>query len=227
MSRILLVEDEVLIADMITRILLKSPQIEKVYHAISISEAEEYLSDHTMDLALLDIVLSGNENGLDLAEGLPPDIPVIFLTSSADRGTLERVKSIRPVGYLNKPVSETTLLTTIELALLQERNEQTENISLSIGKEKLVFQSGELMMAKADHVYTELHFKSRRDVQRITLKQLIENVPGNVLIRINRSEAVNPSHIVKFTTSKVWLSDGSEHRLSPKYRELLIQEHIS
>ena len=44
-------------------------------------------------------------------------IPVIFVTSHADEATLSRAKSVEPLGFINKPLRETDLKTTIEFAI--------------------------------------------------------------------------------------------------------------
>jgi DNA-binding NarL/FixJ family response regulator len=49
-------------------------------------------------------------------------IPFVFLTSHADRGTIERVKETRPAGYLLKPFDENDLLTSLEIAVFNHMN---------------------------------------------------------------------------------------------------------
>ncbi len=220
MSRtVLLVEDEVLIADMIGRMLRRSPEIGPVLHARDMPEALEHLDSMHVDLVLLDINLSAEQSGLDLADHLNFNrpIPIIFLTSSNDRSTLAQIKSTGPVAYLNKPVNEATLLTTVELALATSGPAAEVPLTITIGTQQLRFGRSELLVARADHVYTDLLFADRKETVRMSLGKLLESVPAGLLVRINRSEAVNPVHIQKTSPTRVWLADGSVLKVSPAY----------
>lgn len=71
------------------------------------------------DLVLMDIHLGKGLDGIDAADIIYHhfEVPIAFVTSHADQATLERAKSVKPVGYINKPLRETDLKTTIEIAL--------------------------------------------------------------------------------------------------------------
>ena len=66
---ILIVEDEILIADTIKRYLLKQGH-NVAGIAINFDEAKDLYLETKPDLALLDIRLSGNKSGIDVAEFL-------------------------------------------------------------------------------------------------------------------------------------------------------------
>lgn len=223
MRTVLLVEDEVLIADMIRRMLKRSAEIGPVLHARDMPEALELLRNTHVDLVLLDINLSAEQSGLDLADHLNFNrpLPIIYLTSSTDKATLVQIKSTSPVAYLNKPVNEAMLLTTVELALANLGSTAQLPLTISIGTQQFRFDRNKLLLARADHVYTELHFVDRKETVRITLGKFLESVPDELLVRINRSEAVNPAQVKKMTRTKVWLTDGSELRLSPLFKDAL------
>ena len=116
--RILIVEDEPIIAEDI------SSALEKNEYKVSaiVYDKEEALSEllkNTPDLALLDINLDGKQDGIEIAEIIARDhhIPFVFLTSYSDKGTLEKAKHTEPSGYIVKPFSEAGLYSTIEIAL--------------------------------------------------------------------------------------------------------------
>ena len=87
--------------------------------AYSGEEAMEFLSNQTFEAALLDITLGGEVDGVMFAEEINKNhqFPFVFLTSHSDRGTLDRVKSTFPSGYLVKPYNEPDLLTSLEIAV--------------------------------------------------------------------------------------------------------------
>ncbi len=71
------------------------------------------------DLVLLDIALGKGIDGVDTAFLITQhlNIPVIFVTSHADQNTLQRAKHVGASGFINKPLRDTDLKTTLEFAL--------------------------------------------------------------------------------------------------------------
>ena len=99
--RILVVEDERVIAADLCEC-LSDMGYQVVGEAASGEEALRKVARHRPDLVLMDIVLDGEMDGITAAERLQReyDVPVIFLTSHADTGTIRRatsdVSSTRP-----------------------------------------------------------------------------------------------------------------------------------
>jgi PAS domain S-box-containing protein len=123
--RILVVEDEIIIAEDIQRKLKKMgyvvPEI-----ASSGEEAIKKIKENIPDLILMDIVIHGNMDGIETAGRIHSifDIPVVYLTAYADEKTLERAKITEPFGYLIKPYKERELHVTIEIALYKHEMEK-------------------------------------------------------------------------------------------------------
>lgn len=116
--RILIVEDEPLIAEDIAQSLEKH---EFIVSAIVYTkeDALERLSADLPDIALLDINLNGEMDGIEIADTINKqhNIPFIFITSYADKQTLEKAKYTEPSGYVVKPFNEASLFSTLEIAL--------------------------------------------------------------------------------------------------------------
>ena len=70
------------------------------------------------DLALVDIVISGPVDGINLACLLRErhGIPSIFLTAHTDQPTMQRALGAAPIGYVVKPFQESQLLSSVRLA---------------------------------------------------------------------------------------------------------------
>ncbi len=70
------------------------------------------------DLALVDIVISGPVDGINLACLLRErhGIPSIFLTAHTDQPTMQRALRASPIGYVVKPFQESQLLSSVQLA---------------------------------------------------------------------------------------------------------------
>ncbi len=91
MDTILIVEDESLIASSIKNI-LSHLGYKKVYVANSGVGALKIIEEQHPDLVLVDIVLPGKINGIELAKQVRAHhkIPVIFVTGYSDENTLKK-----------------------------------------------------------------------------------------------------------------------------------------
>jgi len=118
MEKILVVEDEILIANDI-RQALKSFGYQVAEIVVSGEAAIEYARIHKPDLILMDIMLEGKMNGIEAAlkinENCP--IPVIYLTAFSDVKTLRKASESNPYGYILKPFEERELLSIIDRTL--------------------------------------------------------------------------------------------------------------
>ncbi|QDK77535.1 response regulator [Spirosoma sp. KCTC 42546] len=115
-ARVLIVEDELLIADNLEDILLDAGYT-VVGIAVSVQEAQDLLADHQPDLVLLDIYLKGGETSLDFARTLRAQhIPFIYISANANDGVLHEIKATQPYGYIVKPFRSKDILYTLEIA---------------------------------------------------------------------------------------------------------------
>ncbi len=117
MARVLILEDEKLVARDIQNTLANAGY--ETSMASSGEEAIEVAQRERPDLALVDIRVAGKLDGIETATALRRDLdlPVVYLTAHSDEETLERAKSTEPFGYLVKPFDETTLQTTLRMAV--------------------------------------------------------------------------------------------------------------
>lgn len=124
-AKILVVEDEALIADDLERTLGRLGYDVPAVLAEG-STAVEAAGRLAPSLVLMDIKLRGAMDGIAAAAAIRErfQLPVVFLTSHSDSGTLARAGSVRPAGYVTKPFSERELRVAIELALHTHRVER-------------------------------------------------------------------------------------------------------
>jgi DNA-binding NarL/FixJ family response regulator len=116
-KRIMVVEDDVIIASLI------ESRLKKIGYAVSgmYDSGEDAIAgaaEQKPDLVLMDIRLRGEIDGIDAASEINSclGIPCIFLTSYSDRDTIERAKTIKPEGFILKPFTDDALRSTIEIA---------------------------------------------------------------------------------------------------------------
>lgn len=127
--RILVVEDEAIIAHDI------KSRVERLgYEVVGIADtgakALQLAAEAKPNLVFMDIIIQGPLDGIRTAAelGTRMDVPVIFLTALSDAATIQRVKALRPYGFLVKPFVEHDLQIAIELAIHRHRNEVQQRL---------------------------------------------------------------------------------------------------
>ena len=124
-ARIIVVEDEQIIAQDISRT-LKRLGYSIVATAVTGEDAISAAAISHPDVMLMDIHLQGAMDGTAAADYVRRhfDIPVVYLTAYSDEATLRRARVSEPFGYLVKPFEERELFVTIETALYRHAVEQ-------------------------------------------------------------------------------------------------------
>ncbi len=205
-AKILIVEDEALIADGIVDILE-----ELDYEVTSICDTYETavksINHQKPDLVLLDINLKGNLDGIDLAHQLNKLlIQFIFLTSQFDGKTIDKAKLVCPLGYITKPFTKADLQTNIEIALFKINNLQSPKLNEDVDKSyyfikeksnyiKIKFE--DILYAEACDSYTIIYTKTSKHMVSQTLKVIEEKFRQHHFYRVHRTYLVNLKLIEK------------------------------
>ncbi|MCF7793547.1 MAG: PAS domain S-box protein [Candidatus Cloacimonetes bacterium] len=129
-KRILVVENEIIIAEDIKKTLIKNN-----YDVIDVigtgKQAISEIPKQKPDIILMDIMLDDKISGIQVAEDIKStNIPVVFLTAYADAEKIEKVKLTETFGYLIKPFRERELIATMEMALYKNKIEMQLRKSL-------------------------------------------------------------------------------------------------
>ncbi|MFZ4614642.1 MAG: response regulator [Rectinemataceae bacterium] len=106
------------------------------------------------DLAIMDIGLKGEMDGIDTAIQLRSDrgLPVLFLSAADDDDTIKRAQNADPFGYLLKPINPSLLRATILTAIKRLELERTDKGLVQESeeqKEMLVARNRELLDSEA------------------------------------------------------------------------------
>jgi PAS domain S-box-containing protein len=121
--RILLVENEGIEAMDIKRE-LESFGYHVPYIAVDGEDAIEMAKKIAPDLILMDIMLPGKIDGVEVSKKLSPlKIPVVYLTANSEPATFERAKKTDPYGYIIKPFDSKEFKYTIDLAINKKNTE--------------------------------------------------------------------------------------------------------
>lgn len=220
---IYIVEDEPIIVSTLEMALSKQG-------FVVVGDAEDYetaLHDIELlnpDLILVDIQLSGDKDGVDLATELDKkNLPYLFLSSQTDPHTIERVKHTNPLGYIVKPFTETGLRTNIELAWhkYSDSNQHFLNIKHE-GRLQRINQNT-IQYLKAFDNYCYVHTTTQIFLVPHTLKHISEQLEGDDFIKCHRSYVVNLKYIL--SVNKNTISLQKEHiPLSASQKALVISK---
>ncbi len=125
MSRLLVVEDEVLVARDI------QARLQRMGYEVvdTVARGEDAVSTalaESPDLILMDINLKGEMDGIEAATQINEvsSVPVIYCTAYSNDEVLERAKITSPFGYVLKPFDNRELEINIEIALFKHQVEQ-------------------------------------------------------------------------------------------------------
>ncbi|MDE5456294.1 response regulator [Bradyrhizobium sp. CSA112] len=118
--RVLVVEDDFLIA-MQTEVALTAAGFEVVGPAATAEQAVALAREAQPTLAVMDIRLASNRDGIDAARQLYQDFAIrcIFATAHDDAHTRGRAEPYAPLGWLPKPYTMTSLVAVVADALVQ------------------------------------------------------------------------------------------------------------
>lgn len=124
-QRVLVVEDEFAIAQAL-RDILEGELAATVQLAGSVAEAQRLIESEPPQLVLVDIRLRGSQSGIALGQLLSSRyrIPFVYLTSHADKHTLQQAVATHPYGYVVKPFDNDEIVFALQAALAQHAIEQ-------------------------------------------------------------------------------------------------------
>ena len=212
---ILIVEDNLVVVDSVVRMLSKLGY-DKVKSVTDYNAAVKILSLKKTHLVLIDILLSGEETGIELGGYIRENIniPFIFITSNSDRATVADAMKVTPNGYLIKPFEKEDLFTAIEIALFNFREQlltskepnvldsETDTTailsdSIFIKKQHIYHRISfsEILYIKADNVYLEVYTTDKIFVVRSSLKEYYTKLPSKFFYKAHKSYIVNIEHI--------------------------------
>jgi DNA-binding LytR/AlgR family response regulator len=238
MIKILIVEDELIIAEDMANMLEKMGY-EITGNAMDADEAIDFLNQSKPDLILLDINLGGKKDGITLAAEINEkyQIPFIFTTSYTDGATIERAKKVAPINYLVKPFKPEQLYTAIELAMFNLSKKEKVPVADAENEEGLIIRDAlfikekyrytkiliaDIHWIKSEGNYLELHLANKKELIRATLVSFLERLNRKNFFRTHKSYAVNLDHLSKFEPTSITILN-TEIPISKNYADELVK----
>jgi PAS domain S-box-containing protein len=117
-ANIFIVEDSFIVA-LHLQTTLENEGYKVIGKSDSGEDALKFIEQKRPDLVLMDIMLTGQLDGIQTAAIIKSkfNLPVIYITALTDSDTIQRAKVTEPYGYLTKPFEDREIFTVIEMAL--------------------------------------------------------------------------------------------------------------
>lgn len=232
-KNILIIEDDKILAENMKQSLQKDG-----FHIVGIANtlktAVAIMEKHEVNLALIDIQLKGNDNGVFVASKIRETkrIPIIYITGNTPYKLHEEMEKTCPVAFLQKPLRMRELSMQIDLALKNFNNgifsevevKQEDSIYIKeVNKSFYVkIQTKEILYVEADKMKSKI-FLTESEYARIypnlpnqyitvsvPMIRLTDKLPSN-FISFHKSYLVNPDFIDKIDPTCIFVQS---HKIS-------------
>ena len=181
-KKILIVEDEMVVAMDLAQRLRKLG-----YDCSSVPSGEQAVEEvkaFQPDVALLDIMLSGEMDGIATAAKIRVnhDIPVVYLTANADEHTLSRAQLTHPASYLLKPFKERELHICIEMALVNHALQRELKAAREDLEKRVIERTADLIRANAS-LRQEMRSRQESEAQVREQAALLDKARDAIFVR--------------------------------------------
>ena len=204
MPKILIVEDQVLIANHIQNILMDCDYT-SIALAFDIPDATVTLKEFQPEIILLDINVDGHDTGIEWAKSNLKEEKVIFITGQTEMETLKRALQIQPIAYLTKPIKKIDLIAAIEVAKEQLK---PKSIIIKDGYNEVKIFLDTILFVKSDKNYIDIITDSKIHTIRTTLDSFHKELDESIFCRVHRSYIVNKNKICVKSSSFVKIEVG-------------------
>lgn len=203
MPKILIVEDQVLIANHIKNI-LNDNKFVNILMVHNIDEAIEKLVIFNPDIILLDINLQGKDTGISWAKEHVKTAQIIFITGQTEKETMLKAFEVNPVSYLTKPIKQSDLIAAVELAKIKNKR---NFIIVKDGFDEVKISFDDILFLKSDKNYVDIQLTNKTITTRNTLDTLYKELDNDLFCKVHRSYVVNKSKISQKKSSSVIVND--------------------
>ncbi|MCX2450099.1 LytTR family DNA-binding domain-containing protein [Pedobacter sp. PLR] len=225
MIKVIAVDDEPVAHDIIRAHSEKIPFISLDATFLSATEALFYIKNERVDLVFLDIAMP-DLSGIEFAAMINPEIQVIFTTAYPEYAL--KGFELAATDYLLKPINFTRFLKACQLAETRlqlpevKKREEEQALFVKDGHDWVQIKFSNLVYAKAEDNYVDLHETGKHTLTRITLTELQTKLPANQFLRVHKSFIISRQKIERIEKHQVIVA-GHKIPLSKLYRDELLQ----
>jgi len=223
MINALIIDDEPLAHQVILHHLKQHQDIKVIGQCYNATEALVKLAKEKIDLLFLDINMP-QLSGIEFLKVLA-NKPQVIIISAYQEYAFEGFE-LDVTDYLLKPVSAKRLEQALNKVRnganqitqdIPTKNEHT-NIVLKVGKEKRKYLIEEISMLEAYGNYVKVYQGETCDLVNSTLKHLMQQLPTDQFIQVQKSYIVNKMHVCAVDKDYVSLSEGQKVKIGKSFK---------
>jgi two-component system LytT family response regulator len=224
--RVLVVDDEPLAREVAVGLLRRDPEIDSVEACENGARAREIISSTHPDIVFLDIEMPGL-SGMQLAEDLPGDPPVIVFTTAFSQYAVEAF-DVAATDYVLKPFSDERFAEALGRAKRRVRERRLsalagqmahvaaelqhsdpagpssgtgthylQRLSLKHGERTVVLRMDEIVWIEAQDYCVMVHSTRGNHLVRGSLNALEEQLDPERFLRVHRTAIVSLPHVLE------------------------------
>ncbi|MBI2416939.1 MAG: response regulator [Ignavibacteriales bacterium] len=213
MLKALIVDDERLARNELTRLLNKINQVQIVGEAANADEAMLKIAELQPDVIFLDIQMPG-KTGFDLLEELDA-VPHVIFTTAYDEYALKAFE-YNALDYLLKPIEETRLQDSLKRIMHKEEElhppaapdhllKADDQVFVKDGDRCWFVRLEEIRLFESEGNYVRIFFSDQKPLILRTLNYLDERLDQRTFYRANRKHIINLKWIENI---EPWLNGG-------------------
>jgi DNA-binding LytR/AlgR family response regulator len=231
--RCIIVDDEPLARKGIRLLIDKTEGLETVGEFSDASSASAFLDDNNVDLIFLDIQMPGT-NGIEFAKTIGNKTLVIFTTAYAEYA-LDSYE-VDAIDYLVKPVKLIRFQKAVSKAFSyfemlahdwHNKFETVENDYIFIKSDRkfIKIYFNDILFIEGLKDYVIIHTTEKKMITLITLKNIQNQLPENIFVRVSKSYIVNIKHVSSLDNNDVIIGKH-EIAIGGVYRNELFRRFV-
>ncbi len=210
--KVVLIDDEPIAHQVLLHHLKKYPNFEIVAQCYSAVEALQVLANQDIDLLFLDINMPAL-TGIEMLK-VVKQCPSVIIVSAHPEYAIDGFE-LNVVDYLLKPVNETRFAQAIDkLSFASTSLSAATSLTLKVGRSLERVTLTDITYLESYGNYVKVWVKDNMILANTTLKSLIDELPKENFVQINKSTVINLTHIHSVTSKDVTLIDGQTKKVS-------------
>ena len=239
--KVLIVDDEFLARKLLSDYVSKIDSLELIGTCANAFEAMAVLQKNNVDIMLLDIHMP-DLTGMELVQSMQKVPTFIFTTAyseyaldSYELGAVDYLlkpigfprffqainKAIDKIGRLNNNISETAEGSTSKQEAVLELKPTNDFLTVKADYKIYKINFSDLLYIEGQHEYVTFHTKTRRITALYSLKNLEEQLPSDIFLRIHKSYIVSFHYIEDIEGNTVSVA-GTKLPIGGSYKDSLM-----
>ena len=230
----IVVDDEPLAREGIRLLAKKIKGLNLVASLNSADAAVKFMLSEPVDLVFLDIQMPGT-NGIEFAKVIPRNTLIIFTTAYAEYAL--NSYEVDAIDYLLKPITFSRFQKAVDKAfsyyeMLQSKVsshiESVETDFIFVKSERRIFKIyfKDIRYIEGLKDYVVIYTQDTKIITAINLKNIYEQLPQNIFIRVSKSYIVNLCHIDSLDNNDIQIGT-QKIPIGNSFREYLFDKFIS